>query len=167
MTDWLQRTRRTTLPDGLTVLTHYLPNSEVTALHFCVKAGYFCETIRKSGWLICWNTCTSRAQRVIRSRKAMGVRLKALGGMLNAIDFVRSDELLLRSSIGRAAAGARYHVRCFRGAALSRRRTPPRNRSGYRRVQSQARFPGRLFDGTPGSDGLHAASNEAMAHRHS
>ena len=35
--------------NGLTILTHPLPNSEVAALHFCVKAGYFCETDAEVG----------------------------------------------------------------------------------------------------------------------
>jgi len=41
--DWLAKTQRHRLPNGLTVLTYHIPNSAAAALHFCVKAGYFCE----------------------------------------------------------------------------------------------------------------------------
>lgn len=84
MTDWLQRTHRTTLPDGLTVLTHYLPNSEVTALHFCVKAGYFCEKDSEVGLAHLLEHMYFKGSMRYAEPEAMGVRLKALGGMLNA-----------------------------------------------------------------------------------
>lgn len=84
MNDWLQRTRRTNLPNGLTVLTNYLPNSEVAALHFCVKAGYFCETDAEVGLAHLLEHMYFKGSKRFPEPEGLGVRLKALGGMLNA-----------------------------------------------------------------------------------
>lgn len=84
MTDWLHRTRRTLLPNGLTVLTHQLPHSEVAALHFCVQAGYFCEKDSEVGLAHLLEHMYFKGSQRYPEPEGLGVRLKALGGMLNA-----------------------------------------------------------------------------------
>src|SRR5262245_28364330 len=84
MTDWLHRTRRTKLSNDLIVLTNYLPNSEVAALHFCVRAGYFCETDAEVGLAHLLEHMYFKGSARYPEPEGMGVRLKALGGMLNA-----------------------------------------------------------------------------------
>ncbi|HSP05551.1 MAG TPA: pitrilysin family protein [Acidobacteriota bacterium] len=84
MVDWLHRTRRSKLPNGLTVLTHSLPHSEVAALHFCVQAGYFCEKDSEVGLAHLLEHMYFKGSQRYPVPEGMGVRLKALGGSLNA-----------------------------------------------------------------------------------
>lgn len=84
LTAWLHHTKRHRTSNGLTVLTHKLPNSGVAALHFCVKAGYFCETDREVGLAHLLEHMYFKGSEKYPVPESMGVQMKALGGMINA-----------------------------------------------------------------------------------
>src|SRR5262249_41405428 len=79
-----ENTKRIVLANGLTVLTNPLPTSEVTALHFCVKAGYFCETDSEVGLAHLLEHMYFKGSRNFPQPGTIGIRMKGLGGMINA-----------------------------------------------------------------------------------
>ncbi len=82
--DWLKNTERIYFPNGLTLLLHPLQNSEAAALHFCVKAGYFCETDSEVGLAHLLEHMYFKGSTNFPEPGTLGVRMKALGGMINA-----------------------------------------------------------------------------------
>ncbi len=82
--EWLRKTERIYFPNGLTLLMHPLENSEAAALHFCVKAGYFCETDSEVGLAHLLEHMYFKGSAGYPEPGTMGIRMKALGGMLNA-----------------------------------------------------------------------------------
>lgn len=82
--EWLHRTKRTRLSNGMILLTHYLPTSEVAALHFCVNAGYFCETDDEVGLAHLLEHMYFKGSKCFPEPEGIGVRMKHLGGMINA-----------------------------------------------------------------------------------
>jgi zinc protease len=84
LASWLQNTKRHISPNGLTILTHPLPNSEVAALHFCVKAGYFCETDAEIGLAHLLEHMYFKGSKNYPVPESMGIGMKALGGSINA-----------------------------------------------------------------------------------
>lgn len=81
---WLTNTKRHRSKNNLTILTHMLPNSEVVALHFCVKAGYFCETDKEVGLAHLLEHMYFKGSKEFPVPESMGVRMKSLGGSINA-----------------------------------------------------------------------------------
>ena len=84
MLDWLNNTRRFHLPNGLTVLTYHIPNSPAAALHFCVKAGYFCEQDSEVGLAHLLEHMYFKGSAGYPIPGTMGIMMKALGGAINA-----------------------------------------------------------------------------------
>ena len=82
--EWLKNTERIYFPNGLTLLLHPLHNSEVAALHFCVKAGYFCEQDSEVGLAHLLEHMYFKGSRSYPQPGTMGIRMKALGGIINA-----------------------------------------------------------------------------------
>jgi zinc protease len=82
--DWLKNTNRILFPNGLTLLLHPLENSEVAALHFCVKAGYFCEKDSEVGLAHLLEHMYFKGSKKYPDPGTLGIRMKALGGMINA-----------------------------------------------------------------------------------
>jgi len=82
--DLLKHTRRIFFPNGLTLLLHPLENSEAAALHFCVKAGYFCEQDPEVGLAHLLEHMYFKGSANFPEPGALGIRMKALGGMINA-----------------------------------------------------------------------------------
>jgi len=82
--DWLDRTKRIFLPGGLTLLFHPLQNCEAAGLHFCVKAGYFCETDSEVGLAHLLEHMYFKGSRNFPEPGTLGTTLKALGGSINA-----------------------------------------------------------------------------------
>jgi zinc protease len=82
--DWLNNTERHRFANGLTLLTHVLPNSEAAALHFTVQAGYFCETDAEVGLAHLLEHMYFKGSERFPEPESMGVRMKSLGGMINA-----------------------------------------------------------------------------------
>ena len=82
--EWLKNTERIYFPNGLTLLMHPLENSEAAALHFCVKAGYFCETDQEVGLAHLLEHMYFKGSRNFPKPGTLGIRMKALGGMINA-----------------------------------------------------------------------------------
>ena len=77
-------TERFYFPNGLTLLLQPLENSEVAALHFCVKAGYFCETDSEVGLAHLLEHMYFKGSANFPEPGTLGVRMKALGGAINA-----------------------------------------------------------------------------------
>src|SRR5687767_6699230 len=82
--DWLKNTERFYFSNGLTLLLHPLENSEAAALHFCVKAGYFCETDSEVGLAHLLEHMYFKGSKRFPEPGTLGIRMKALGGMINA-----------------------------------------------------------------------------------
>lgn len=82
--EWLDNTKRHRFANGLTLLTHVLPNSEAAALHFTVQAGYFCETDPEVGLAHLLEHMYFKGSERFPEPESMGVRMKSLGGMINA-----------------------------------------------------------------------------------
>jgi zinc protease len=82
--DWLHFTRRSKLQNDLTILTYPLPNSQVAALHFCVKAGYFCETDQEVGLAHLLEHMYFKGSARFPEPGTLGVRMKSLGAQINA-----------------------------------------------------------------------------------
>ena len=81
---WLKNTKRHRTKNNLTILTHTLPNSEVAALHFCVKAGYFCETDDEVGLAHLLEHMYFKGSKKFPVPESMGIQMKSLGGSINA-----------------------------------------------------------------------------------
>jgi zinc protease len=81
---WLENTKRHRSKNDLTILTHTLPNSEVAALHFCVKAGYYCETDDEVGLAHLLEHMYFKGSVKFPVPESMGIRMKSLGGTINA-----------------------------------------------------------------------------------
>lgn len=81
---WLENTKRHRSKNGLTILTFPLPNSEVAALHFCVRAGYFCETDAEVGLAHLLEHMYFKGSKKYPVPESMGIRMKSLGGTINA-----------------------------------------------------------------------------------
>ena len=81
---WLDRTKRFSLPGGLTLLFHPLENVEAAGLHFCVKAGYFCETDSEVGLAHLLEHMYFKGSEKFPEPGTLGTALKALGGLINA-----------------------------------------------------------------------------------
>ena len=84
MISWLKNTQRIYFPNGLTLLLHPLQNSEAAALHFCVKAGYFCESDPEVGLAHLLEHMYFKGSERFPEPGTLGIRMKALGGMINA-----------------------------------------------------------------------------------
>ena len=84
MINWLKNTERIYFPNGLTLLLHPLQNSEAAALHFCVKAGYFCESDPEVGLAHLLEHMYFKGSARFPEPGTLGIRMKALGGMINA-----------------------------------------------------------------------------------
>ena len=84
MLDWLKNNERLYFPNGLTLLMHPLENSEAAAIHFCVKAGYFCETDQEVGLAHLLEHMYFKGSGTFPEPGTLGIRMKALGGMINA-----------------------------------------------------------------------------------
>ena len=82
--DWLKNTKRILFPSGLTLLLHPLENSEVAALHFCVKAGYFCEKDSEVGLAHLLEHMYFKGSKNYPEPGTLGIRMKAIGAMINA-----------------------------------------------------------------------------------
>ena len=82
--EWLRNTERIYFPNGMTLLMHPLENSEAAALHFCVKAGYFCETDQEVGLAHLLEHMYFKGSGNYPEPGTLGIRMKALGGMINA-----------------------------------------------------------------------------------
>lgn len=84
MLEWLHRTKRFKLPNGLTLLTYNLPNSEAAAIHFSVQAGYFCESDAEVGLAHLLEHMYFKGSANFSEPGSLGIRLKGLGGQVNA-----------------------------------------------------------------------------------
>jgi zinc protease len=82
--DLVKNTERIRLPNGLTLLLHPMQNSRAAALHFCVQAGYFCETDSEVGLAHLLEHMYFKGSEKFPVPGTMGIRLKALGGTINA-----------------------------------------------------------------------------------
>lgn len=82
--DWLANTKRHRFANGLTLLTHVLPNAEAASLHFTVQAGYFCETDAEVGLAHLLEHMYFKGSEKFPEPESMGVRMKSMGGMINA-----------------------------------------------------------------------------------
>jgi len=82
--EWLRNTQRIFFPNGLTLLLHPIENSEVAALHFCVKAGYFCEKDSEVGLAHLLEHMYFKGSEKFSRPGTLGIRMKALGAMINA-----------------------------------------------------------------------------------
>ncbi len=82
--DWLDHTKRVSLPDGLTLLLHPLPECDAAGLHFCVKAGYFCETDAEVGLAHLLEHMYFKGSENYPEPGTIGTAMKALGGSINA-----------------------------------------------------------------------------------
>lgn len=84
MLEWLHRTKRFKFPNGLTLLTYNLPNSEAAAVHFSVQAGYFCESDAEVGLAHLLEHMYFKGSANFPEPGSLGIRLKGLGGQVNA-----------------------------------------------------------------------------------
>lgn len=77
-------TNRKVWGNGLRLLTHPLPESEVVALHFCVQAGYFLEKDSEVGLAHLLEHMYFKGSAHFPVPGTIGIRMKALGGIINA-----------------------------------------------------------------------------------
>ena len=82
--EWLKNTERIYFPNGLTLLLHPLRNSEVAALHFCVKSGYFCEQDSEVGLAHLLEHMYFKGSAKFHDTGTLGIRIKDLAGLINA-----------------------------------------------------------------------------------
>jgi zinc protease len=77
-------TKRRKYSNGLKLITHLQPSSEVVALHFCVQAGYFLETDSEVGLAHLLEHMYFKGSAKFPVANTIGVRMKTLGGLINA-----------------------------------------------------------------------------------